>query len=493
MTDILTSRRVAEPHVIETSPWRLWIGLGVMLCGTFMTIMDVFIVNVAIPSIRQDLSASFAEVQFIIAGYALTYAIARITGGRLGDVYGRRRMFMVGLAGFTVASSLCGIAPTSAWLVATRLLQGGTAAILFPQVFALIRVIFVDARQRSIAFSTMGFVLGLACIVGQLIGGLLVEANLWGLAWRLVFLINIPIGLVAFVAAPFVIDESHSPSGRTMDLAGVLLSALGLGLLLFPLVEGRELGWPAWSFTMLAASVPVLAIFAIHQHRKSLLGTSPLLETSLFRDRAFAVGILIVLIFYSTLNSIYLSLALLIQIGLARSPVHSGLILASNALAFMVSSIVAGRLPQAWGRSSLIAGAAIAAVASLIAAATARSVAPLHGEELIPALVLWGVGQGLLMTPLLNTIVGGVHAHNAGSAAGMLSTMQQVGGALGVAVVGILFFSRLDHAHLLGQSEPSAYADAFMAAVLYGAGGAAVTCALLHLLPKKTSSPSARS
>jgi EmrB/QacA subfamily drug resistance transporter len=468
----------------KSRPLRLWLGLAVMLSGTFMTIMDVFIVNVAIPSIRRDLGASFAEVEFVIAGYGLAYAVALITGGRLGDIFGRRLMFMIGLAAFVLTSVLCGLAPSSLWLVIGRLAQGLAAAILFPQVFSLIRVAFADPSRRAIAFSVMGVVLGLACIFGQILGGLLVEADLAGLGWRPVFLINIPIGLIALAAAPFFVDESRSPAKLRLDFSGVGLSALGLSLLLFPLIEGQELGWPAWSLAMLLCSVPVLAAFAVHQHRKSARHMSPLLETSLFHDRGFVVGVLVILVFYSTLNSTYLSLTLLMQIGLGLSPVRAGLVLAANALAFMVASLIAGRLPSHWGRFFLILGAAMAAGSSLVAATTAPLAGSLSGEALVPALVLWGIGQGFLMTPLLNTILGSVHEHHSGSASGVLSTMQQVGGALGVAVVGILFSSALDHARSLGMGETMAYVHAFVAASIYGACGAVAAGALLLLLPR---------
>ncbi|NTI23614.1 DHA2 family efflux MFS transporter permease subunit [Rhizobium rhizogenes] len=470
----------------KSRPLRPWIGLAVMLCGTFMTIMDVFIVNVAIPSIRRDLGTSFAEVEFVIAGYGLAYAVALITGGRLGDIFGRRLMFMVGLVAFVLTSVVCGLAPSSLWLVIGRLAQGLAAAILFPQVFSLIRVAFVEPRHSAIAFSVMGVVLGLACVVGQILGGLLVEADLAGLGWRPVFLINIPIGLIAIAAAPFFIDESRSPARLRLDFFGVVLSALGLSLLLFPLIEGRELGWPAWLLTMLLCSVPVLAAFAVHQHCKSARHMSPLLETSLFHDRGFIVGVLVILVFYSTLNSTYFSLTLLMQIGLGLSPVPAGLVLASNALAFMGASLIAGRLPPHWGRFFLILGAAVAAASSLVGAATVSLAASLSGEALIPALVLWGIGQGFLMTPLLNTILRSVHEHHSGSASGVLSTMQQVGGALGVAVVGILFSSTLDHSRSLGMGEAAAYARAFVAASIYSACGAVVASALLLLLPRKS-------
>lgn len=468
---------------------RQWLELAVLLSGTFLAIMDVFIVNVAIPSIRQGLGASFAEVEFVVAGYGLTYAVSLITGGRLGDIHGRRRMFQVGMSAFMLTSTACGLAPSASLLVSARLSQGVAAAIMFPQVFSLIRVNFAHPGQRATAFAAMGAVLGMASIAGQVLGGLLVEADIWGLGWRPVFLVNLPIGLAALAASPFWVAESRAPGGIRLDLAGVSLGSLGLGLLLFPLIEGRELGWPSWAYAMLACSAPVLAVFGAQQHRKAREDRSPLLETSLFRDRGFLIGVLVVLIFYSTLNSSYLALTLLLQAGLGCSPLHAGLFLAANALAFMAASVLAGRLPRRWARQTLVAGAALAAASSLLAAATGWRVIPLTGRSLLPALALWGVGQGLLMTPLLNTVLGRVHEHYAGAAAGVLSTMQQVGGALGVAVVGVIFFTVLERGHALGLGQPEAYTQAFWSALLYGALGGAFTCLLLLGLPKGSLSP----
>jgi EmrB/QacA subfamily drug resistance transporter len=466
------------------SNWRRLVGLAVMLTGTFMALMDVFIVNVAIPSIRRSLGASFAQVEFVVAGYGLTYALALITSGRLGDIFGRRRMFMIGLAAFVATSALCGMAPSAPLLVYARLAQGLAAAVLFPQVFSLIRVEFTDPRQRRMAFSAMGLVIGMAVVVGQVLGGFLVNANLWGLQWRPVFLINIPMGAFALIAAPYFIKESVSPEGRKIDVSGIALSALGLGLLLYPLIQGRELGWPAWSLTMLALSAPALAAFAYHQHRKTRLGQSPLLDTSLFADRSFVLGMLAVLLFYSTLNSTYLALTLLLQIGLHRTAFQAGLILATNASAFMVTSIVAGRLPPSWSRRVLIVGAVVTTLSGLAAAGIAWSVRPLWGEALIPALLIRGVGQGLLMTPLLNAILSRVDERRAGAASGLVSTMQQVGGALGVAIVGIIFFSAIGHARAAGAGDAQAYGWGFVLASLYGAAGLAVTAMLLKLLPR---------
>ncbi|KGM30594.1 MFS transporter, partial [Inquilinus limosus] len=265
MTDVTCAAGAARRSTVA----RPWLGLAVMLAGPFMTVMDVMIVNVAIPSIRLGLGASYAEAELVVAGYSLAYAVALITGGRLGDLQGRRRMFVAGLIGFALTSALCGVATTAQTLLLARLLQGVAAALLFPQVFSLIRVTFPDPQDCARAFAALGVVLGLAAVAGQVLGGILVAADLWGLGWRPIFLLNIPIGLLAAIAAPRLIPADQVAPGQRLDLAGVALSALGLGLLLYPLIEGREAGWPAWSLAMLAAAVPVLAAFAWHQHGRS--------------------------------------------------------------------------------------------------------------------------------------------------------------------------------------------------------------------------------
>jgi EmrB/QacA subfamily drug resistance transporter len=482
MADALTPSIAGGSPGAPALTMRAWLALLVMLTGTFMTVMDVFIVNVAIPSIRGTLSASYAQVQWIVAGYGLAYAVALITGGRLGDIHGRRRMFMIGLAAFTLSSTLCGVAPTPHTLIAARVVQGLSAAVLFPQVLALIRLTFVEPRQRATAFAALGVALGLSCIAGQLLGGLLVTANLWGLEWRPVFLLNLPVGLAAWLAAPALIDATPAHGVSRLDLGGVALITLALGLLLYPLIEGREAGWPARSLVMLACALPVLALFVLHQQARSRAGAVPLVDMRLFRDRIFTRGLGIVLLFYSTLNASYLAFALLVQTGLGLTPLEAGLMLVCNAVTFMATSILAGRLPARRNPVALRIGAAIAATACASCAAAAWFAAPLHAGQLVPMLALWGIGQGLLITPLMNTILGQVAEHHAGAASGVLSTAQQVGGAFGVAVVGIVFFGTLDHARSLGLHETTAYAHAYAAACLYGAAATTMVFVLLRRL-----------
>jgi EmrB/QacA subfamily drug resistance transporter len=462
---------------------RRWLGLMVMLAGAFLAITDVFIVNIALPSIRDDLHASSAELELVVAGYTLTYAVALITGGRMGDRFGRRRMLIIGLVAFTATSALCGLAPTARLLVAGRLLQGLAAAIMFPQVFSLMRVAFTDARERATAFAMFGATQGLAAVVGQILGGLLVHADVWGMGWRPIFLINLPIGIVAALAAPHLIAESRSPSAARFDLVGVALCTTALSLLLYPLIEGREAGWPLWTLALLAAAFPALAAFGAHQYRKSWREDSPLLDVRLFLNRAFVVGVLAALILYTSLNSFYVFLAYVLQTGLKSTPFAAGLLITPVALAYVAASFVAGRLGPRTSRAVLVSGGIVLTIAyALTAATTSQRGGALQGVELVPVLLAIGVGQGLLITPLLNMILGNVPASDAGAASGLVSTMQQVGGAFGVAVVGILFFGSLNPA-ATGAAEAATYTGAFTVALGYETTAALTTTLLLIWLP----------
>ena len=343
------------------------VGLAVMLIGTFVAVMDNYIVNVAIPSMQRNLGASFAEAEFIIAAYLLTFATGLITGGRLGDICGRRRMFMTGMAGFVAASTMCGLAPSPTFLIVARLLQGLAAAVVSPQVMALLRVTFADPRQRGLAFSLMGVTIGLATVTGQVLGGFIVEADLWGLAWRPVFLINIPLGLLALAITPAVLDESRAPSARALDIPGVILCTIGLGLLLYPLIRGHEAGWPAWCLGMMALALAILGVFLWQQQRVAARSGSPLLEIGIFHDRAFSVGAIMTLLFYATLTPFFLIFTLLLQIGLACSPLQAALELSVLAVTFSIASFVAGRLVVHGTRAVLFAGALIGVGGGLLA------------------------------------------------------------------------------------------------------------------------------
>ena len=294
----------AAPSVGELD-LRRWPALVVVLTASFLGVLDFFIVNVSIPAIKDGLQATNAAVELMIASYGLAYAVLLITGGRLGDILGRKRMFMVGVAGFTVASACCGLATTPAVLIASRVFQGMTAALLFPQGLSIIQVSF-PAHERALAFGAMGMVSGAAMFSGNILGGLLIDANLLGLGWRPIFLVNVPVGALALLAAWPLLRESRSPKASRLDLGGVALGSLGLFLLVYPIAEGRDAGWPGWAFVVcLALSALTLAVFLWYERRVSAAGGSPLVEMGLFRDRLFVDGLLTTLIFYGGLSAFF--------------------------------------------------------------------------------------------------------------------------------------------------------------------------------------------
>jgi EmrB/QacA subfamily drug resistance transporter len=462
---------------------RRWWALATMQTGVFMAILDVFITNVAVPAIRADLHASFAEIQLVIAAYSIAYGVSLITGGRLGDIYGRRQMYALGMAGFVVASVLCGLAPTAATLIAARVLQGIAAALMFPQVFAMMRVSYTQAEQAT-AFAVMGAVLGLSAIAGQILGGFLIAFDPAGLGWRAVFLINLPIGAVALAATWAFLGESRAPGATRLDLGGVALVTVALMLLLMPLVLGREAGWPLWSLVSLAAVVPAGAAFFAQQRAVTARNGVPLLVLALFRERAFSVGIAIILVYYTTLVSFFLTTTLFLQIGLARDALHAALVLLLPGTVFLFTSIATPRLMRRYGHRLLSIGVALAALG--FAGTCATALLGLMGETgigLVPWMTITALGQGLFMTPLFGVILGSIRGAHAGSAAGVLSTMQQVGGAVGVAVVGIIFFGIVDAGAGAGVPAAASYAYALAGSTGYNVLAAFVVLALFRRLP----------
>ncbi|ACT13524.1 MULTISPECIES: MFS transporter [Pectobacterium] len=462
---------------VNTPPW---LGLSVLLIAGFVTIFDLFVVNVAIPSMQVDLGASFAQIGFIVAGYELAFGVLLITGGRLGDVFGRRRLFVVGMAGFTLASALCGLAPSAGFLIGARILQGLAAALLFPQVYASIRVNF-DGDDSRRAFGLLGMTLGLAAIAGQILGGWLVHANLFGLGWRSIFLINVPIGLLAIAAARFI-PESRTPQRPSLDWMGVALVSVGLTLLLVPLIEGPGQGWPEWSLWMLATATLLLAMFYRQQERRQRAGHLPLVDMRLLVQHRFLLGVLLVLLVYSTSSSFFLCFALLVQTGLGLDPFLAGSIFAPCSVGFVLASLAAPHLVARWGTVAIVVGALVYAVSiGLLIMQVQLAGADLVAVRLIPVLVVVGAGQGFIMTPLLNLVLGFVDEAQAGMASGVISTVQQVGAALGVAVVGILFGTALatgdDAVAQAGQ-----YVSAFVAGILYNLIAALLVCILLLML-----------
>lgn len=432
---------------------RRWLTLAVLLLAAFMNLLDISIVNIAIPSIQRDLHASYADVQWALAGYTLAYALVLITGGRLGDTFGRKRLFLIGVTGFTIMSAACGASQSSGMLIGCRVAQGAMGAIMITQVLSVIQVIF-PAGERIKALAAFGVTAGLGTVGGPLLGGVLIQHNLFGLAWRPIFLINIPVGILAVTASAVLVHESRAPRPPRLDPVGVALVSAALLLLLYPLVQGRQLGWPSWTFITMAMSVPVFALFIRYERAKDRRDGSPLVQLSLFRQRAFAIGIAIAMTFFLGLTSFALILTLFLQIGLGFRPLHAGLTFLPFSGCVLIASGAAARLAPRFGRGVTMTGAVVmtADMAGLIA------IVHHYGQavttwDMVPALLVAGLGMGMVLAPLADILLAGVQHQDAGSASGLFNTSLQLGASIGVAVIGVIFFG------LLGsQSVPAATA-----------------------------------
>ncbi len=435
----------------EDADPRRWVALVVVLIAAFMQLVDISIVNVAIPSIQRDLDATYSQIQWVLAGYQLAFAVTLITGGRLGDIFGRKRLFIIGMAGFTIASALCGLAQSPGMLIGSRVLQGLMGAIMFPQTLSVIQVTF-PPRERGTAFGMFGATIGLATITGPLVGGLLINGDVFGLEWRPIFLVNVPIGVIALVAAARLLQESRAPDAIRPDLVGVGIVSAGLLLLVYPLVQGRELDWPPWTFLAMAAAVPVLAVFAAWERRKKAADGSPLVDLGLFRQRAFVAGLLVAGIFFMGIPAFFLTFTLWLQIGLGFTALHAGLTAIPFAVGSALASTASVRLAPRLGRRILSLGTLLITIGMAGVIATVdRYGGATHSWQLIPALAVCGLGLGSVIAPLVNVVLAGIRGQDAGSASGVLTTVQQVGGAVGVALIGVIFFGLLgSHASAVG-------------------------------------------
>jgi len=422
-----------------TATARRWYALAVMLSAVFLASFDFNVVTIAIPSIQSSLGTSFSEMQLIVAGYALSFAVLLVTGGRLGDLYGRRRMYEIGMAGFTVASALCGFARSPTALVWSRLLQGGFAAVMVPQALSFIEVTFTP-REQSRAYAIYGITIGLGMISGQLLGGLLVSANVFGLAWRPVFLVNLPVGAAAVALARLLVPESRAPAGLKLDPGGVVLVSAALALLLYPLIRGEAAGWPAWTWVSLAGAAALMVAFVRYERWKTDRDGSPLLVLSLFRHPSFVVGLVVGLSFFSGLAPFLVLLTEYLQRGLDLTARAAGLRFLPFAIGFLAASLASARLAPRLGRAILQLGAGLMVTGLLTLMAVVRHSTPDTSvlAYTVP-LVIYGLGQGSLQAPLVNFILADVPPDDAGSASGVVNMLQQLSFALGVAVIGSVF------------------------------------------------------
>lgn len=445
--------------------------LPVLLAGTCLIVLDFFIVNVAMPSIQTDLHASSAAIEWVVAGYGLTFAVFLITAARIGDRIGRRLMFTAGVGLFTLASLACGVAPNPDVLVVARLVQGAGGAMISPAVLALIASMY-DGAERQRAVGTYATVMGLAAAGGQLVGGALLRLDIAGLEWRSVFLLNVPVGVVILATVRRCLPESRAEQAQRVDVIGLVLATVGLAALVLPLIDGRSEGWPAWCIASLASAPVFLGEFVWWQRRQARAAGSTLIDPAWFGNRDFALGIVTQFGFWTGQASYFLVLALYLQVGRGLSALGSGLVFSILAAAYLLSSMKAAAMVARYGRNVIVAGASLL-VAGHLATLVAVVGAGDNIAALAPGLLLAGAGMGCCLAPITAIVLSRADAQQAGGMSGLLSTIQQVAGAAGVALIGLLFF------HAAAANTPHAVAHGFelslgaLAALLAGVAAAA--------------------
>lgn len=460
----------------EIDASRRWLTLLTVVIGTFMILLDGTIVNVAVPSIQASLRASYENIEWIVSGYALSYGLLLIPAGRLGDRYGHKTLFLIGLLGFTIFSALCGTARSPETLILWRVLQGAMAGVMNPQITASIQIAF-PREQRGKAFGIYSAVIGIATATGPLVGGLLINANIRGLAWEPIFLINIPIGIVAAVLAIRTLRQTYGRAG-SLDMVGIGIVSAAVLALTVPLVEGRPLGWPAWTFASMAGSFFLFALFALWESRRLAREHSVLVNIHLFRNRPFMAGMGIALSYFGGFVGIFFVTSLLIQNGLGHSALYSGMTVIPFSIGSLITASQSHRVAERLGRRCLFLGTflVLVGIGGLIV------VLQVEGESvtawnLAPWFFIAGSGSGLVIAPNVTLVLSGVPGRDAGSVSGVLSATQRLGQAIGICLVGILLFGALgSQAHsnadsvadelrrdLVASNMPAAKADAAVA------------------------------
>ncbi|TCN42843.1 EmrB/QacA subfamily drug resistance transporter [Kribbella orskensis] len=475
MSTSTTSLTQVDPPAPAGAPaykWR-WIVLGTVLVAEIMDLVDATIVNIAAPSIRAELGGSEAALQWMLAGYTLAFAIGLISFGRLGDLVGRRRLFVIGAVGFTVASAVCGLATSPEMLIGSRVAQGLLGAVMIPQGFAILKAVFPPAEIGK-AFALFGPVMGLSAVAGPIIAGALIDANWFDAGWRMIFWINVPIGALALFGALRYMPEVKTPGASRLDTTGVILVSLACGLLIYPLVQGRELGWPVWSIAMMVAAVPVFALFGRRERRSG----NPVIDPSLFRSRGYVAGLGVITTFFLAMSGFMLVFNLFTQLGLHYSPLKAGLAMVPFSLGIAIGApLSGGLLAPKLGRKALQLGILVMAVSMVGVWFTLH----VYGEQttiwnLVPATLASGIGAGMVFAPLFDIILASIDDQAAGSASGVLTAMQQFGGAIGVAVIGTIFFELLPDQAFLGATKSAT----LVAVALF-----AVSLLVTYLLPKR--------
>lgn len=428
--------------------------LAFILLGAFMELLDVTIVTVAVPHIQSDLNSSYAQVQWVLAGFQLAFAVGLVTGGRLGDIFGRKRMYVAGVVAFIIASVLCGIAPTAGLLITARAIQGLAAALMYPQVLSIIRV-GVPPEKRAAAYGILGAVIGISSVAGPLVGGALTSANWFGWSWRLIFLVNVPIGLVTVAGSLKYVRESRSPEKPKVDLVGMVLITLGLGMLLFGVIQGRDAGWSWWIWALMIGSAPVFGVFYLQQRARQS-GGSPLVDLRLFDLRngaRFGTGLIVVFSLFAGISSVFLVIAIYLQAGYGFTPWHTGLAFMPIAVASMLTAGGSIPLMEKVGKYLLQLGNLILIIGTIwFMYIVHHHPTSISIMTLLPAEIVMGLGLGMVVSTNNNITLAEARGPSAGSATGIQSAVSQFGNAMGVAILGTIFFGMLgSHASAAGD------------------------------------------
>lgn len=462
----------------ETSNRFRKVAVLVLIFATFMELLDTTIINVALPAIDADLQATSSQLEWMVSGYVLAFAVLVITGGRLGDIYGRKTIFIIGLVGFTVASAACAYATSADVLVVSRLIQGVFGALMIPQALSIIQVLFTP-KERAGVFAVLGLVSGLAAVAGPLLGGYLVTENAFDLGWRSVFIINVPVGILLLVAAVLFIPESKSPEKVKLDVLGVLLISSSLFLLVFGLIEGRPLEWPWFIWVMIGLSPILLAVFVWQQVRRDSRTGSALVPPSLFKSRGFSAGVVVQLAFGGAIGTFFLILIIYLQVALGFTPIEAGLATLPFSLGALVGSGASVSLVPRLGKHLILLGSItlIAGYYWITQIVEARGDI-LTAGDLIIAMAVSGLGLAFVVVPINDVALAETSVSNAGAASGVLGTFGQIGGALGIAVVGVVFFGTIEEVY-----QPEIVREAFISGMWVPIGSLVFAAVASTLLP----------
>lgn len=426
-------------------PRRTWLAFAVLILGVAMSLLDTTIVNVALPVIRESIDADEATLSWIISGYALAYGLALIPAGRIGDRVGHKWVFIVGLVVFTAASAWAGLAQDPGSLIVARVVQGLGGGIFFPAVTALIQLMF-PGPVRGRAFAIMGAAIGFSTALGPLVGGLLIEWLGNESGWRSIFFVNLPFGVIALVAALILLPAGAEGKEATgADLLGLVLVAGGLTAILVPLIQGQDEGWPAWTYVSMASGLVLLVLFAFWEVAVARRGKSPLVPPHLFSHPAFTGGAVLALVYFAAFTSIFFTISIFWQAGLGHTALESGFVSIPFAIGSIIGASQSDRLAGRLGRATLSLGTALVSV-GLISVWLVLLLVPaqdLTNWDLLPPLLVAGIGSGLFIAPNAQFIVATVDRAEAGAASGVIGTVQRIGSAIGIAVIGSVFFGNL--------------------------------------------------